>query len=162
MITKKLSAWIMILMLLFSLCGCQKDIPSIASSCLTPTTTSVSSEKQVAFRGTKAGLPEGMYLCPTVEPYTNEDRILCLASEITETEAEDGTVVTGETYSLVSLWTDGRARDAAPLNLPETAAVIGGEITGDGFALLTMSDGIVSVFTRDASGDRTSGDLAPL
>ena len=162
MITKKLSAWIMILMLLFSLCGCQKDIPSIASSGLTPTTTSVSSEEQVAFRGTKAGLPEGMYLCPTVEPYANEDRIICLASEITETEAEDGTVVTGETYSLVSLWTDGRTRDAAPLNLPETAAVIGGEITGDGFALLTMSDGIVSVFTRDASGDRTSGDLAPL
>ena len=162
MITKKLSAWIMILMLLFSLCGCQKDIPSIASSCLTPTTTSVSSEKQVAFRGTKAGLPEGMYLCPTVEPYTNEDRILCLASEITETEAEDGTVVNGEKYSLVMLEPDGKTRESAPLNFPETAAVIGGEIIGDGFALLTMSDGIVSVFTRDASGDRTSGDLAPL
>ena len=159
--TKKLSAWIMILMLLFSLCGCQKDIPSIASSGLTPTTTSVSSEEQVAFRGTKAGLPEGMYLCPTVEPYTDEDRIICLASEITETEAEDGTVVTGETYSLVSLWTDGRTRDAAPLNLPESTAVIGGRISGDSLVLLTLSDGIVSVFTRDASGDRTSTDLVP-
>ena len=114
------------------------------------------------FRGTKAVLPEGMNLCSAAKPYADKDRILCLASEITETEAEDGTVVGKETYSLVTLETDGKKRDAAPLNFPETAMVIGGEITGDGYVLLTMSDGVVSVFARDASRDRTSGDLAPL
>ena len=159
---KRISACVMILIVSCSLWSCVKSAPSAVNSDTVQQTDPLSTEEQAVFRGTKAVLPEGMHLCPAVEPYADENRILCLASEMTETEAEDGNVVTGETYSLVTLETDGKTRDAAPLNLPETAAVIGGEVTGDGFVLLTMSDGVASVFFRDADEDRTSTDLAPL
>ncbi len=157
-----LYAWILLFAAMFTLGSCRKDDTPAANSGPEHRTTSVSSEEQAVFRGRKADLPEGMYLYAAVTPYAGEDGIVCLAEERTEAEAEDGTVVRGEAYTLVTLDRDGKTQDAAPLDLPEAAAIIGGKITENGFALLTTMDGAASVFVRDSSGDRTSGDLFPL
>lgn len=159
---KRIIACALIFFISCSVWSCQKKVSSATISNMNQQETPVLLEEPAVFRGTKAILPEGMNLCPAAEPYADEDRIFCLASEMIETASEDGTVVRGEGYSIVTLSADGKTRDAAPLNLPESAAVIGGKISGDGLMLLTLSDGIVSVFMRDASGDRISTDLTPL
>ena len=107
---KKVSAWILIGMLLCFWGGCRKDDTPAAISGPEHRTTSVSSGEQAVFRGIKAELPEGVHLCAAVMPYAGEDGIVCLAAELTETEAEDGTVVRGEAYSLVTLDGTGKRR----------------------------------------------------
>ena len=150
-----------VFLVLFS--GCQNEKSTDAGhASFTPPSVGTAA----VFRGEKLNLPdepEGLMLDTLVDPFSDEEGIVCLVSVLHEEAEEDGDLRRYYAYYRVALSQDGESADVSPLELPENVSVAGGRMTKDGCTLLLFTDsGEFTVLRRTPDGDKTSGNLLAL